>query len=109
MAKPLRTPDAGLALIDRYQAAVIESRMERLDGAAWTRPTFARERAAVTALPAPSASDCGPTTSRGHIDERRGVQPTGLRGRTGVTFAVRDPRPAVTRAVARLVGDQRAA
>jgi hypothetical protein len=33
MAKPPRTPpDAGLALIDRYQAAAIDSRTERLDG-----------------------------------------------------------------------------
>lgn len=51
MAKPRRTqPDAGLALIDRYQAAVIDSRMERLDGSGMDAADVARERAAVTAL-----------------------------------------------------------
>lgn len=53
MAKPPRTPrDAGLALIQRYEAAVIESRMERLDGAGLDAADVARERAAVIALAA---------------------------------------------------------
>jgi hypothetical protein len=53
MAKPSRTPpDAGLALIHRYEAAVIDSRMERLDGSGMDAADVARERAAVTALAA---------------------------------------------------------
>ncbi len=56
MAKPSRTPpDAGLALIDRYEAAVIESRMERLHGAGLDAADVARERAAITTLAATSA------------------------------------------------------
>ena len=53
MAKPPRTPpDAGLALIERYEAAVIESRMDRLDGSGLDAADVARERAAVIALAA---------------------------------------------------------
>ena len=51
MAKSLRTPpDAGLALIQRYEAAVIESRMERLGGSGLDAADVERERATVTAL-----------------------------------------------------------
>jgi hypothetical protein len=53
MARPPRTPpDAGLALIARYEAAVIDGRMQRLDGAGLNATDVARERAAVTALAA---------------------------------------------------------
>ena len=52
MAKPTRTPDAGLELIARYEAAVIDARMEHLHGAGLDAATLARERAAVTALAA---------------------------------------------------------
>jgi hypothetical protein len=51
MAKPPRTPpDAGLALIDRFEAAVIESRMDRLQGSGLDADDVKRERATTTAL-----------------------------------------------------------
>jgi hypothetical protein len=53
MPTPPRTPpDPGLELIAHYQAAVIASRMERLDGSGMDAADVARERAAVTALAA---------------------------------------------------------
>ena len=53
MAKPPRTPPGvGLALIHRFEAAVIDRRMERLDGSSLDAADVARERAAATALAA---------------------------------------------------------
>jgi hypothetical protein len=50
---PKRTlPNEGLALIHRYEAAVIDSRMERLQGSGLDAADVARERASVTALAA---------------------------------------------------------
>ena len=53
MTKRTHTPpDAGLQLIARFEAAVIDARMERLHGAGLDAADVARERAAVTALAA---------------------------------------------------------
>jgi hypothetical protein len=46
------TPDEGLELIARYESAIIEARMQRLQGTGLDPAAVARERADVTGLAA---------------------------------------------------------
>ena len=72
MAKRTRTPpDAGLALIARYEAAVIEAGWSVCTAPAWTRPTWRANVRPSRRSPPRLASGCGPTTARGHSHERR--------------------------------------
>ena len=74
MAKPPRTPpDAGLGLIDRYAAALIQSRMDRLHGSGMDAADMERERAAVMAMAATIAERLRADYARGHSHERSSV------------------------------------